>query len=386
MKDPVKGNFKKIAINGDGQLAMFIAASAKKNNFECNFWSKNKNISPCRNLGTIIETQSWSDLNSFQKLIYGCEYLVLENEFIPPNYLKFAQNIGIKCFPNHSSYSKLNSKVKQFELVQKYDIKIPNFKIANVSKELPALLLNDKKLKILKKIVNGYDGLGNLVIKSSCTLESLSTFLIGQNEIIIQDFLEFDEELAFMCLVDNQHNAHFFPTVSTIQKNNVCHFVLAPIKNDDQIIVLQNKLTHLFKDLNAIGIFGVELFKKNGQYYFNEFSPRPHNSAHYTIDACNKSQFDCIIDLIKNKEWENISMKSNLSLMVNLLGNSYNPYGKLKWKSNFPSTINSGNFYTHLYNKNESRIGRKMGHITLLGNSEQILKTNGEWIKENYEI
>lgn len=383
MKGSVKGNLKKIAINGDGQLAMFIALAGKKFNFEFQFWSKNKLTSPCLKLGEIKETHSWDDLKSFDKLIRYCDYLILENEFIPAEFLKYAEEKGVHCIPNHASYSKLNSKVKQLHLIQKYDISTPIYKILSVNEHTYKNLAIKKK-SIIKKSTHGYDGHGNMVVDVFTNPLEIKAFLNDCDEIIIQDFLEYDAEVAFVALVDDAHDTYFFPAVKTIQYNNICHFVLAPQIADPALLRLQDKIKILFKDIGATGLFGVELFKKDENYYFNEFAPRPHNSAHFSIDACTKSQFEIIMDLILHNPIEKIQMTSSFALMVNLLGNS--DKNILTWKSHSPSNYGSHKIFTHLYNKYKSKPGRKMGHITLLGNNEHLLMQHGEWIKEHYEI
>ncbi|HAW07976.1 MAG TPA: 5-(carboxyamino)imidazole ribonucleotide synthase, partial [Bacteroidetes bacterium] len=127
---------------------------------------------------------------------------------------------------------------------------------------------------------------------------------------------------------------------------------------------------------DGIGIFGIELFlTKNDSILVNEIAPRPHNTGHYTIEACVTSQFENCIRAILNLPLGSTDMIAPAASMINLLGTRSGP----GYPSNIKKTLELRNVSLHLYNKKESRIGRKMGHITTLGNT--IAEANASAIK-----
>jgi phosphoribosylaminoimidazole carboxylase (NCAIR synthetase) len=113
--------------------------------------------------------------------------------------------------------------------------------------------------------------------------------------------------------------------------------------------------------INGIGVFGIELFlAKDGQVLFNEIAPRPHNSGHYTIEACHTSQFENCIRAILNLPLGSPDMKVPAAVMVNLLGTRTGP----GVPDSPVDTLKHPHTTVHLYGKKDCRKGRKMGHLT----------------------
>jgi 5-(carboxyamino)imidazole ribonucleotide synthase len=118
-------------------------------------------------------------------------------------------------------------------------------------------------------------------------------------------------------------------------------------------------------DLNYIGVMAIEFFISSNRLYVNEIAPRPHNSGHFSIDACGYNQFDQQVLALAGNELKNEATKFPISVMLNLLGDLWFRSGE-QLEPKFEMIAGPG-ISLHLYGKAEPRIGRKMGHITVLG-------------------
>jgi 5-(carboxyamino)imidazole ribonucleotide synthase len=152
--------------------------------------------------------------------------------------------------------------------------------------------------------------------------------------------------------------------VETYQENQVCRWVIAPaLLTPGQITQIQAMAEKLLIALDYVGVLAIELFlTKNGEILVNETAPRTHNSGHYTLDACDTSQFALQLQAIADKPLGNIDLKTSGAVMVNLLGyeSANNDYLKKREK------IESLGAFVYWYGKSESRVGRKLGHVTVL--------------------
>ena len=155
-----------------------------------------------------------------------------------------------------------------------------------------------------------------------------------------------------------------YPVVETVQKNNICHFVLAPAqisrlakKRATQVAIKTMSL------LKGAGVFGIEMFKtKDDQVQINEIAPRVHNSGHYTIEACITSQFEQHIRAVTGLPLGKTDMIVPASVMVNILGDRL---GRAN-VSGMDKALAIPNVSVHIYNKKDTKPERKMGHITVV--------------------
>ena len=167
-----------------------------------------------------------------------------------------------------------------------------------------------------------------------------------------------------------------YPICETIQKNHICDEVISPAELEKSIAKLINNYAQkATKAIKGIGIFAYEFFiDKNNNVYLNESAPRPHNSAHYTIEGCQTSQFENHIRAVTNDKLGKTTLKVRYAVMKNILGTQN---GASQFVLKLP---NKDNIFIHLYGKKQSRVGRKMGHLTITGdNLEELQKMAREY-------
>ena len=367
-----------LGIYGDGQLARLLALSASKKQISILIYTLNENESPCKDLSPLHPGKNWTDKKSFTEFAKRCEFIVLENEFVPADFLLEAEQNGSKIFPNAASFQKVSNKLKQVQLAESLEIKVPPYMLITDPEEL----LEVRLPAMLKSLSGGYDGYGNFTFSALEQLKAAKEFIQKKGPAIAQEFIYFDQEVAVIIAGDGKNNFSF-PVVETIQEKNICHFVLTPPRFSES---LQNKIKNqamkLIRVIGGRGIFGVEFFIRGQEVIFNEVAPRPHNSGHYSIEACDYSQFDALVKLIKDEPLSIPLLKTQAAGMLNLLGTQN---GKAQFKGDDAFQKNPQGFL-HLYGKEDSRIGRKMGHFTLLGDDqEKLLKTLSD-LKTRYQI
>lgn len=367
-----------LGIYGDGQLARLLALSAQSKNIQTLIFTLNEKDSPCRGIAQLAQGADWSDKVSFEAFCERCEWIVLENEFVPAELLLEAQKKGIKVLPDANSYSQVSDKLKQVELARSLSITIPNHQVILSESDLDHLQLPC----MLKSIQGGYDGYGNFIFKESSQREAAGLFIRQRGPALAQEFLNFDCEVAVVVANDGKI-AFTFPVVETIQEKSICNYVLIPPRFSAKLQqAVQKAALDLIRAISGKGIFGVEFFIIGDKFIFNEIAPRPHNSCHFSIEACSYSQFDAIIKLIQGEPMTPPEMLTPAAGMLNLLGTQN---GKARFEGDAKFHRHPKGFL-HLYGKEDSRIGRKMGHFTLLGNDQNELLRELAILKGRYSL
>jgi 5-(carboxyamino)imidazole ribonucleotide synthase len=217
---------------------------------------------------------------------------------------------------------------------------------------------------VLKTRRHGYDGQGTFIIKDSEALQSTWQKL-KYAPVLLEEFVPFERELAVMAARSLDGEIVVYPVVETQQEDQVCRRVLVPAEISVAVEEEVNAIAHsLLNSLQAVGIFGIELFLTNdGKVLVNEIAPRTHNSGHFTLDASVTSQFEQHLRAVCGLPLGNPALKSAGAVMVNLLGYEYSQndyFAKRQQLAELPAS------YVHWYGKTESRPGRKLGHVTVL--------------------
>ncbi|EMD85759.1 hypothetical protein COCC4DRAFT_207340 [Bipolaris maydis ATCC 48331] len=216
---------------------------------------------------------------------------------------------------------------------------------------------------MLKSKTEAYDGKGNFVVKSEADVDAAFEAL-GKRPLYAERWADFRMELAVM-IVKTKDGVLTFPTVETIHEDSICKLTYAPPRNVSEKITQQAQelAKKAIGAFEGKGVFGVEMFLlKDDSLLINEIAPRPHNSGHYTIEACPISQYDAhlraILDLPISQS--NLRLREP-AIMLNILGGK-TPDSHVQVAK---KALDSPNASIHLYGKGDARPGRKMGHITV---------------------
>jgi 5-(carboxyamino)imidazole ribonucleotide synthase len=221
---------------------------------------------------------------------------------------------------------------------------------------------------VLKTAMGGYDGKGQWVIRSlDETEEAYESLSKAKTELVLEQFIHFDKELSVIAARSPRGEVKAFPAAENIHVNNILHLSIVPARIPDAVQKAAEELAiRIASSLEVIGLIAVELFlTKDGQLFVNELAPRPHNSGHYTMEACRTSQFEQHIRAICNLPLGTAELMSPV-VMVNVLGEHVTPL--LDWIGEPDSTAEELGVTAkvHLYGKHEAKEKRKMGHVNLL--------------------
>lgn len=222
---------------------------------------------------------------------------------------------------------------------------------------------------LLKSRRQAYDGRGNFVVNDATDIPAALSALNAEHQALYAEkFVEFECELAVMVVRTRSGETLSFPCVETVQRDNICHLVFAPARVPQDVRQRAcGVAARAVKTLSGAGVFGVELFLlKSGEILINEVAPRPHNSGHYTIEACRISQFEvhlrAILGLQISKEHVQMLTDDTQAVMVNILGGE-SPKSHQLFCSR---ALEIPGCFIHMYGKGDSRPNRKMGHVTIV--------------------
>ncbi len=360
----VETNLKpRVGVIGGGQLANMMAIAAQHLNIDLAVQTPNADDPATLNaktiiLGAIDDFVATADLASFSDVI------TFENEFVDLDQLQHLAQQGVQFLPQLDSMRLLVDKYTQRSLLQQHFIPVPNFCAVSNQTELNTAGRQIGFPSVLKSRRHGYDGKGTSVVKSPPEL--LTAWLsMRQSPAILEGYVNFVAELAVIVSRSAFGEVSVYPVVETQQVNQVCHRVIAPARIDAKVALqVQEIAKTIVTKLAVIGVFGIEFFlTADGTVSVNEIAPRTHNSGHYTIEACETSQFEQLLRVVTKMPLGSTNMSSPVAMMLNLLGyesGAINYADKHKYISQLPNTS------LHWYGKTESKLGRKLGHVTVL--------------------
>lgn len=333
---------------------------------------------------------SFTNAQAIRQLASKCDILTVEIEHVDTNVLEELENESlargkrIEIQPSWETIRVIQDKYLQKQRLVDAQVRIAeSLPITKVSREELQKASDSDEIGLpfmLKARKGAYDGRGNYPIRSPKDFEPALKALQGR-ELYAEKWADFVMELAVMVVkTKNEADALIwesstksFPTVETVHQDSICKLVYAPARGlsdklNDEAQKLARKAVASFK---GKGVFGVEMFLlKDDSILVNEIAPRPHNSGHYTIEACRLSQYDAhLLAILDRPIYEKSLQLLCPAIMLNILGGA-DPNSYL----NLANAADAAGAKVHLYGKGNATKGRKMGHLTLVGDSMQELE------------
>ncbi|MEM6998842.1 MAG: 5-(carboxyamino)imidazole ribonucleotide synthase [Pseudomonadota bacterium] len=355
----------RIGIVGGGQLAKMTSLPAMELGCEIVILEKTRNT-PSSSLAAEVLYGNWDDPINLLSLANKVDVVSLENEFVDANALQEVEDADHLLFPSAKTIGLVQDKLIQKQTLSEVGIPVAPFIGVNSKQDIEE---NANELGwpvVLKARRNGYDGKGNATLKSANDIEDAWEKLDCDNrELYLEGFCNFKCELAVIITRAIDGGMVNYPVVESIQKDHICHIVRAPARIDKE---LADKAIEMARNavstIDGIGSIGVEMFlTEDDQIVLNEMAPRVHNSGHYTIEACECSQFENHVRAITGMPLGSTKMISSAAVMINMLGEEEGtgyPVG-------IAEALAVDGAHIHVYGKAATNIGRKMGHITALG-------------------
>ncbi|MBT3778340.1 MAG: 5-(carboxyamino)imidazole ribonucleotide synthase [Pelagibacteraceae bacterium] len=361
---------------GGGQLGKFFVEAAHRFGYEVTVLDPDQE-SPAGKIADDHICSSFSDKNSLDLLVKNCEAISTEFENIPSETISYLEK-RVRTHPNALAISIVQRRIKEKEFIKGLELPIGPCEPINSIESFSEFENKELFPAILKQSKFGYDGKGQHQVNS---ISEVKAVLNGsnENEFILEKKLNLDKEISVVLSRSSDGASEIFPVIENQHEAGILDLSIIPArvsKNFKKEAV--SYALKIAKNLNYVGTFAVEFFISDGQLYVNEIAPRPHNSGHFTLDACNVSQFDLQVLSLVNKSLIEINLEKN-AVMLNLLGDLWLKNGEPE-TPNFEEIEGTG-INIHLYGKNQPRRGRKMGHITVVGEKLEDLINKAEEIR-----
>lgn len=356
----------KIGIIGGGQLGRMMAIDAKKMGFHVTILDPVAG-SPAGQVADIQIIAGYNDEKAILNLAQTVDFITFEIESTNGDFLdSLEKKVSCSINPTGKSWRLFQDKLEQKKLFLKGGIPQAQFMEVVSKSDVYTAAKKYGFPFLLKSRFDAYDGKGNIVVKTKKSIDA-AWEQFKDKKLYAEAYVHFDKELAIMIARSSKGEIVPYPVVETIQKNNICHYVLAPalISSLAQKRALQLAIKTM-KLLKGSGVFGVEMFKTtNDQVLINEIAPRVHNSGHYTIEACITSQFEQHIRAISGLPLGETAMKTPHAVMANILGTNQGEAVVV----GMDKALRIPHVSVHIYGKKETRKERKMGHITAIGST-----------------
>jgi 5-(carboxyamino)imidazole ribonucleotide synthase len=355
-----------LGLLGGGQLAKMTAQEAYKMGLRVAVIEHGAD-SPAGMMTKKEFSGGWKNPEDLEAFIQASDIITLENEFIDPDILDVIAERRL-VFPTPDTMRLVQDKFIQKQTFAAVGVPTPHFAEITSKQDLVDFGQKHGYPFVAKTRKFGYDGYGNATIKRETEIDMVwRRFMEGEDPrpLLAESFVTFTKELAVMVARNKRGEIAVYPCVQTIQQGHICVTVLAPAPIEPE---LQKRAQEIavacVETINGVGVFGIEMFlTTDDQIIFNEIAPRPHNSGHYTIEACHTSQFENCIRAVTNLPLGSADMRVPAACMINLLGE--------RTGSGIPDSViemlKVDDVALHLYGKKDVRMGRKMGHLTATG-------------------
>lgn len=347
----------KLGIIGGGQLGKIISQKAKKMGFHVTILDPTFNC-PAAQVSDKQIVGGFYDAEKLEQLVQESDVTTFEIEHVDTGILKKLYDHGHQIHPSPYLIELIQNKYAQKKLLAEQGIPVPRYKDIETEEDLSAF-----GFPVIQKAKReGYDGKGVMLLRSEADLQNRI-----QTDSFIEEMVDIDKELAILVARNSQDEIKCYPIVEMLfdERVNICDIVMAPARLTEEI---EQKIVDIsvasIRALDGVGIFGVELFlTKKGEILVNEIAPRPHNSGHYTVEACATSQFEQIIRAVTNLPLGSTKLISP-AVMVNLLGEE--GYEGEPIVEGIHDALKIPELSYHFYGKSFTKPFRKMGHITVL--------------------
>jgi len=357
--------YKTIGIIGGGQLGRMMALSAKAMGYYVAVLDPTPNC-PCAQVSDIEITAAYNDIDAIKKLASISDVITYEFENIDYDALAYLEkNVYL---PQGSAVLKTTQhRFREKTAIKNMGIPVPECHLIESAEQLAETVFYPS---VLKTTTGGYDGKGQVVLKSEADLPAAME-IAAKQECILEAWMPFSKEVSVIVARGTTGETAVFPISENVHVNNILHLSIVPARISKEVeakaVASAKKIA---EELDAIGLLAIEMFVVGDEIYINELAPRPHNSGHYTMDACMTSQFEQHIRAVCGLPLGDVTLHTPV-VMVNILGNHMDKEEMHNLAPYLP-LFEYGKI--HLYGKAQAVDKRKMGHLNMLGDTDVSLK------------
>ena len=344
-----------IGMLGGGQLGRMTAQAAARLGYRTHVFCPEAD-SPTAQVTDRATLSSYGDEAALERFAGSVDVATYEFENIPHHTVAFlAERVPVR--PGPKALSICQDRLAEKDFVSGLDIAVAPYRSVPAPADLRAALAEIGAPAVLKSTRMGYDGKAQAVIRDPEEAAAAAE-RIGDQPAILEGFVDFDFELSVIAARGSDGTIACYPPVENRHRDHILAETIAPAPlSDAESKTAEEIARRLVESLDMVGLLAVEMFHTaDGRLLVNELAPRPHNSGHWTMDACATSQFEQLVRAICGLPLGAVDRHSD-AIMTNLIGDDAGTWSDL---------LAEPGARLHLYGKAEARPGRKMGHVTRL--------------------
>ena len=345
-----------IGIIGGGQLGKMISIAAAKLGYKTHLLTDDCDSPSIQVTNNVTILNSYQDIELLLKFASSVDVATLEFENIPSTVIDVLSK-KTKVYPGKKALYIAQNRIREKQHIRSLGIKTTNFKTINSYDSLEQNILELGYPALLKIAELGYDGKGQYMIKEQSDLKALS-ILNWDKTYILEKFVKINKEISIIISKSIDGSVEFFPIAENYHNNGILAKSSVPAQINKEINVQAQQIAiKIAESLNLVGLLAIEFFITDTQELIvNEIAPRPHNSGHWSLDACNISQFEQLVRAICGLPLQPVKLFFPCT-MDNILGEDIYKYYQ------YGTKINES---IHIYGKTQASKNRKMGHINTL--------------------
>jgi len=355
--------FPTVGIVGGGQLARMMVEASIRLGIGVRILAERADDSAAR-VCPELDLGSPSDAQALAAFARTVDVVTLDHELVNLDALEAAVEAGTEVYPRPSTLRFAKDKLHQRTRFVEMGLSVPAFADAPDADAFVAFGDAHGWPVVAKAQQGGYDGRGVWVVPDAEAARALFDDLrVHSVALMAEAFVPIRQELAVLVARRPSGEAVIYPVVETVQRDGICHEVLAPAPVPPEVAAEAMLIGGRIAELtDAVGVIATELFwAEDGRILINEVATRPHNSGHYTIDGCVTSQFENHLRAVLDWPLGSPDLLAPAVVMANLLGQD-----NASLAPRMPEVLADDLVHVHLYGKGV-RPGRKIGHINVLG-------------------
>ncbi|MCM3128208.1 5-(carboxyamino)imidazole ribonucleotide synthase [Paenibacillus provencensis] len=354
-----------IGILGGGQLGRMMTLSGTAMGYRFITLDPTDN-SPCGQVARQI-VAGYDDQKAARQLAEECDVITYEFENVDADVAALLENEAYVPQGSKLLYTTQH-RLREKRAIEAAGVPVAPYREITSAEDMSAAIEALGVPCVLKTVTGGYDGKGQRVIRDTETALTAYEELAGLGtELVLEQFVSFECEISVIAARNPQGEIRTFPPAENVHVNNILHTSVVPARVSSELqLEAQQLAAKIAESMGAVGLLAVEMFvTRDGQLYVNELAPRPHNSGHYTMEACSTSQFEQHVRAICGLPLADTCLLSPV-VMVNVLGEHIEAVIDRFAKKDADADELGVVPKLHLYGKADAKTGRKMGHINLL--------------------
>lgn len=360
------GVSKVLGIIGGGQLGMMLTEAAKN---MPEYISKVIVLDPTKNcpavkVGAQQIVADYKDKNAIVELSLQSDIITYEIESGDSEILE-SLKASVVINPSPTTLGIIQDKYQQKKFLSENKIPVATFFEINTLEEMTAKIEKLGLPVLLKARRDAYDGRGNFRINNVSQIEEAWQYFQGR-KTMIEQVIDFKMEVSVIAARNTKGEIATYPVVENIHKDNILETTIAPARVSDELKILSEKIARkTMEKLHGAGVFGIEMFvTQNDEVLVNEIAPRVHNSGHHTLQSSDTSQFEQHLRAILGLSLGSTHLR-HYAVMRNILGPR-----DFKGKYKPIKILDDVGVYLKMYQKEESKPQRKMGHINIIDETD----------------